>query len=41
VAPLLLGKDGKPREELYAKDRLHLSPAGYEVLMEAVKKAVK
>jgi hypothetical protein len=41
VVPLLLGKDGKPREELYAKDRLHLSPAGYEILAEAVKKAVK
>jgi len=41
VVPLLLGTDGKPREELYAKDRLHLSPAGYEVLAEAVKKAVK
>lgn len=41
VAPLLLGTDGKPREELYAKDRLHLSPAGYEVLTDAVKKVVK
>lgn len=41
VVPLLLGKDGKPREELYAKDRLHLSPAGYEVLTGAVEKAIK
>ena len=41
VVPLLLGKDGKPREELYAKDKLHLSPAGYEILSDAVKKAVK
>jgi hypothetical protein len=40
VAPLL-GKDGQPREELYVKDRLHLSAAGYEVLSEAVRKAVK
>jgi hypothetical protein len=40
VSPLL-GKDGQPREELYVKDRLHLSPAGYEVLSEAVRKAVK
>jgi hypothetical protein len=41
VAPLLLGKDGQPREELYGKDRLHLSPPGYEVLTESVRKAVK
>jgi GDSL-like Lipase/Acylhydrolase family len=41
VAPLLLGRDGTPRVELYGKDRLHLSPAGYEVLTEAVRKAVK
>jgi lysophospholipase L1-like esterase len=40
VAPLL-GKDDKPREELYVKDRLHLSPAGYEILTEAVKKVVR
>jgi hypothetical protein len=41
VVPLLLGTDGKPREELYVKDRLHLSPAGYEALIGAVRKAVK
>jgi len=41
VVPPLLGKGGQPREELYGKDRLHLSPAGYEVLTEAVRKAVK
>jgi lysophospholipase L1-like esterase len=41
VVPLLFGKDGRPREELYVKDQLHLSPAGYEVLSEAVRKAVK
>jgi hypothetical protein len=41
VVPLLLGKDGRPREELYVKDKLHLSPAGYEILTNAVKKAVK
>lgn len=40
VAPML-GKDGRPREELYVKDRLHLSPAGYEILTAAVKTAVK
>ena len=40
VVPLLLGKEGQPRVELYQKDRLHLSPAGYEILAEAVRKAV-
>jgi lysophospholipase L1-like esterase len=41
VVPPMLGTDGKPREELFVKDRLHLSPAGYEILAAAVKKAVK
>jgi hypothetical protein len=41
IVPPMLGKDGRPREELYVKDRLHLSPAGYEILADAVKKAVK
>lgn len=27
----MLGKDGKPRPELFREDGLHLSPAGYEV----------
>jgi lysophospholipase L1-like esterase len=40
VGPML-GKDGRPREELYVEDRLHLSRAGYEILNEAVRKAVK
>ena len=30
VASALLGSDGKPVPELFAKDGLHLSPAGYE-----------
>ncbi len=30
VVPLFLGPDGAPVPELYAKDGLHLSPAGYE-----------
>jgi hypothetical protein len=41
IVPPMLGKDGRPREELFVKDRLHLSPAGYEILTEAVKSAVK
>jgi hypothetical protein len=40
VGPML-DKDGRPREELYVKDGLHLSPAGYEILNEAVRKAAK
>ena len=40
VAPML-DKDGLPRPELYVKDRLHLTQAGYEILTDAVKKAVK
>jgi lysophospholipase L1-like esterase len=40
VVPALLGPDGKPRPELYAKDGLHLSPAGYEVLSKLVAKSI-
>ncbi len=31
VGSLLLGKDGKPRRELFEKDGLHLSQAGYKL----------
>ena len=41
IVPPMLGEDGRPREELFVKDRLHLAPAGYEILTDAVKKAVK
>jgi lysophospholipase L1-like esterase len=41
IVPPMLGKDGRPREELYVTDRLHLTAAGYEILTDAVKKAVK
>lgn len=30
----MLGPDGKPREELFVEDRLHLSPAGYALWRE-------
>jgi GDSL-like Lipase/Acylhydrolase family len=33
--------DEKPNEEFYGKDRLHLSPKGYEVLTDVVRRAVK
>ncbi len=31
VVPPMLGKDGQPREELFLKDRLHMTAAGYKV----------
>jgi lysophospholipase L1-like esterase len=31
VWPAMLGPDGAPRRELFVKDELHLSPAGYRV----------
>jgi lysophospholipase L1-like esterase len=33
----MLGSNGKPRKELYAKDRLHNSPAGYQLWTSLVK----
>lgn len=33
----MLGEDGRPRGELFRADQLHLSPAGYEILNEAVR----
>ncbi len=41
VVPLLLGKDGRPRKELLRLDGLHLSAKGYEILDDAVRKAIK
>lgn len=35
-----LGPDGKPKPELFVKDELHLSPAGYEIWHAAVKNAL-
>lgn len=37
VATPMLGDDGKPRPELFAKDGLHLSPRGYEVWAAVVR----
>jgi lysophospholipase L1-like esterase len=34
VAGLMLDADGKPRRELFVKDGLHLSPAGYKLWSE-------
>ncbi len=41
VVPDMLGADGKPKEDLFVKDGLHLSPKGYELWSALVKKAVK
>lgn len=34
LGPLMLGEDGKPRAELFIKDGLHLSDAGYKLWSE-------
>ncbi|MFO0849760.1 MAG: GDSL-type esterase/lipase family protein [Gemmataceae bacterium] len=41
VVPAMLGPDGKPKPELYVKDELHLSPAGYKVWAPLVRAALK
>jgi GDSL-like Lipase/Acylhydrolase family len=41
IVPAMLGKDGKPVPELFVTDGLHLSPKGYEILNEAVRKDVR
>jgi lysophospholipase L1-like esterase len=40
IVPAMLGADGTPKPELFAKDGLHMSPKGYEVWAAAVKKAL-
>ncbi|MDB5305912.1 MAG: GDSL-like Lipase/Acylhydrolase [Gemmataceae bacterium] len=40
VVPAMLGPDGTPAPELFAKDGLHLSPAGYEKWTAAVAAAL-
>jgi lysophospholipase L1-like esterase len=37
----MLGKDGKPRRELFADDGLHLSDAGYRLWASALRKVVE
>jgi lysophospholipase L1-like esterase len=36
----MLGDDGEPRRELLAKDKLHLSPAGYALWTREVRKTL-
>lgn len=40
IATPMIGQDGKPRPELFAKDGLHLNNAGYEVWTEVVEKSL-
>jgi len=37
VVTPMMGEDGKPRPELFVSDGLHMTPAGYEVWVEAVR----
>jgi lysophospholipase L1-like esterase len=37
----MLGADGRPRAELYAKDRMHNSPAGYQLWTSLIKPHLK
>lgn len=41
VWPAMLDADGKPRGELFVKDGLHMTPAGYEVWTALVKPHVE
>jgi lysophospholipase L1-like esterase len=41
IVPQMLGRDGKPRPELYREDGLHMTRAGYDIWRTAVTKALK
>jgi lysophospholipase L1-like esterase len=41
IVPQMLGRDGKPRPELYREDGLHMTRAGYDIWRNAVAKALK
>ncbi|HXD87969.1 MAG TPA: GDSL-type esterase/lipase family protein [Urbifossiella sp.] len=41
IVPAMLGEDGKPIPELFAKDGLHMSPAGYEKWTALVRAALE
>lgn len=40
IFPAMLGKDGKPRPELFRPDGLHMTPAGYAIWRGAVARAL-
>jgi lysophospholipase L1-like esterase len=41
IGSVLLGKDGKPRDELFKKDRLHLNADGYKLWIEVLKPRIE
>lgn len=41
IVPAMLGRDGRPRPELYREDGLHMTRAGYDIWRDAVSKALK
>lgn len=38
IVPAMLGSDGQPPPELFVKDMLHMSPAGYKIWNERIHK---
>lgn len=41
IFPAMLGRDGRPRPELFREDGLHMTRAGYDIWRAAVAKALK
>ena len=41
VFPLMLDKQGNPRQELFLNDMLHMNPDGYEIWVKELKKHLK
>jgi lysophospholipase L1-like esterase len=37
IADMVLGKDGKPRADLFVEDKLHFNAAGYGLLAERIR----
>lgn len=37
----MLGKDGKPRPELFVEDQLHMNPQGYEIWHKRLRKLIR
>jgi lysophospholipase L1-like esterase len=41
IVPAMLGRDGRPRPELFRADGLHMTRAGYRIWRDAVAKALR
>ena len=41
IVPAMLGSDGQPPPELFVKDMLHMSPAGYKIWNEKIHKLLE